>query len=88
MAGAPVGNNNATKNKVWSDAIRKAVTQRKDIDRLANALLDKAMDGDIKALKELGDRLEGKVASVVEQTTEHKGSIHTKVELVVVDPAG
>lgn len=73
--GAPIGNKNATKNKVWSDAVRKAVVQNQNLDKLAAALLEKALSGDITALKELGDRLEGKPTQQIDQTTEHSGEV-------------
>ena len=52
----------SAKGKIWSDALRKAIVQRKgkDIDSLAAKLLDMALDGNMQALKELGDRLEGR----------------------------
>ena len=60
--GAPKGNNNAAKGKLWSDAIRMELAKDKQrIRKLARALLDKAESGDVPALKELGDRIEGKV---------------------------
>lgn len=76
LGGAPKGNKNAAKAKIWSDAIRKAVVQKQNIDKLAMALVEKALEGDISALKELGDRIEGKVAQSVEQSTEHSGTVH------------
>ena len=73
--GAPVGNTNAVKPKVWSDAVRKAITQGENLNLLAQALVDKALSGDISALKELGDRLEGKATQQIDQTTEHSGEV-------------
>ena len=70
-SGAQPGNNNAGKNKIWSDALRKAVLARKKIDKLAEALIRRAEDGDVPALKELGDRLEGKVPQGIEGTGEN-----------------
>lgn len=58
--GAPRGNNNASKNKMWSDALRKIVTQRQLVDVLANILVEKALSGDVEAIREIMYRLEGK----------------------------
>lgn len=69
--GAPVGNSNATKNRIWQQAILNALKKRSKSDQLealedlADKLIDSCMDGDITALKELGDRVEGKVAQCV-----------------------
>ena len=63
MAGAPKGNKNARKeNREWANAIRRAVKQRKRLGNLAEALLDKCETGDVSALKEFGDRYDGKPA--------------------------
>ena len=72
--GAPVGNQNASRSggRIWAAAIERALERRKPanervkaIDELADALLNKCADGDLQALKELGDRLDGKPAQVV-----------------------
>ena len=53
-------------DKVWSDAIRIAVNEayeggdRKKLRALAEKLIMKALDGDMAAMKEIGDRLDGK----------------------------
>jgi hypothetical protein len=61
--GAPLGNKNSSKtNRLWAETIRRAVVQD-DAQRLrliAEALLNKATEGDMAAIKELGDRLDGK----------------------------
>jgi len=87
MAGAPEGNKNSSKNnRLWAETIKRAVIQA-DPDRLrriAEALLSKAEEGDLAAIKELGDRLDGKAMQAVEQTTEHTGTI-SHAHVVVPD---
>lgn len=60
--GAPEGNNNAGKNKPWAEAIRKALLAEdgKKLRALANRLIERAQDGDVTALKEIADRVDGK----------------------------
>ena len=69
MAGAPIGNNNSNKsNRLWGDTIRRAIAQS-DADvlrKIAEALLTKASEGDMAAIKELGDRIDGKAMQAVE----------------------
>ena len=87
--GAPLGNRNGAKNKVWSDAIRRAIA-RKDagepqrLNRLADALLRKCEDGDVSALKEFGDRIEGKVPQAIEGTGEN-GELEVSLTVTYVD---
>lgn len=65
--GAPLGNTNATKNKVWISALNRAVAQDdgKKLRAAAEKLIDLAVAGDVGALRELGDRLDGKVAQAI-----------------------
>lgn len=60
-------------DKLWREALRRAVLKRvegeQNLDRLARAVVAKAMDGDMQAAKEIGDRLDGKPA----QALEHSG---------------
>ena len=68
MAGAPLGNTNAARGKPWREAIQRALETRtksrfdgkRELDALAEKLLDLVAQGDLGALKEFGDRLEGK----------------------------
>lgn len=63
MAGAPLGNKNASKeNRLWAETIRRALVQGKaeKLRALAEKLISRAEEGDISALKEIGDRLDGK----------------------------
>lgn len=68
MAGAPEGNTNAAKGTRWRHAIDTALANRcksdgqKALVAIAEAMLEKAAAGDMTAIKELGDRIDGKVA--------------------------
>lgn len=63
--GAPRGNNNAGKGKMWSDAVRKALVQGKALEPIAKKLISMALSGDIQAIKEIGDRLDGKAVQAI-----------------------
>ena len=66
-------NQNATRGTVWRDAIRKAIARDKQsLERIAARLLKAAEDGDMAAIRELGDRLDGKAALPVESIGENK----------------
>ena len=91
MAGAPVGNTNAAKAKQWSAAIERALDKRGGGDRvialneLAEKLLRKCDEMDMSALKELGDRLEGKPSQVISGDAENPLTFIAKVERAIID---
>ena len=64
--GAPLGNNNAGKARVWTAAIQRALDRRSradqihELDQLAELLIDLCKQSDLGALREFGDRMEGK----------------------------
>ena len=64
---APLGNDNAKRTKPWRDAIDRALAQDdgKRLRSIAERLLDKAAEGDMTAIKELGDRLDGRPAQSI-----------------------
>lgn len=60
--------------KVWRDAIRRAVARREPLDPsekpqrldlLAEAAVKAGLSEDVAALKEIGDRLDGKVPQAI-----------------------
>ena len=60
---APKNNKNSSKdNRVWGKTVKKLAIQEdyKRIHKVAEALFRKAEDGDVAAIKELGDRIDGK----------------------------
>lgn len=90
--GAPVGNQNAKKGKAWSEAIRRAIREKYEGDdyeaklaQLARKLVDAADGGDLAALKEVGDRHDGKPAQSVALGNE-AGEFFQIVQRTIVDP--
>lgn len=68
--------------KPWQAAIRKAVRKRaldggKAIDKLARSLVAQGLEGNISALTEIGNRLDGKAS----QPIEHSGSVDVAMTL-------
>ena len=67
---APINPKGPKSDKVWRDAIRLAVARASDgktktLELLAKRLVAKALDGDMQAMKEIGDRLDGKPAQAI-----------------------
>lgn len=64
---APKGNQNgAKKNWLWAETLRKQVAQDPEkLRKIALKVLDMAMEGDMAAVKEIGDRLDGKAVQQV-----------------------
>lgn len=92
---AALGNQYATKARVWSSAINRALAertralQREALDDLAEQLLKKCEEGDMAALKELGDRLEGKVAqTTILQGDDEGGPVEARILVEYVTVAG
>jgi hypothetical protein len=65
------GNKNSSKeNRIWGNIIRKLAIQEdyKRLHAMAEKLYEKAAEGDLGAIKEVGDRLDGKAIAVQEIT--------------------
>ena len=67
---AAKGNNYAAKRNPWREAIQRAVAQsdKERLRRIAEKLLDNAEAGDMAAMREVGDRLDGKPSQAIEHT--------------------
>lgn len=87
--GGQLGNNNGGKGKPITDALIKALheecmskgTMTKRLVVLAHKLLDKAETGDMTALREVLDRVEGKP----QQAIEHSGTVeHVEIDAIAV----
>jgi hypothetical protein len=85
--GAPLGNKNAVKNKPWEEALRRALMAEdgKKLRALAERLITRAEEGDIAALREIGDRIDGKPVQSI--SGPDGGPIETvsRIERVIVE---
>lgn len=72
------GNTHSSKNnRLWADTLKRALMQAdgNKIRAIAEALIEKAASGDVSAIRELGDRVDGKPTQQIDQTTEHSGEV-------------
>jgi hypothetical protein len=59
-------------DKLWRDALAVAIKRAGDDDprpyltRIAQRCVEKALEGDMQAIKEIGDRLDGKPAQAIQ----------------------
>lgn len=76
MAGAPTGNQNARKAKIWQQAIKRALARKVNstvdagLDSLADKLVEAGLNGDQWALIEIGNRMDGRPAQEVDIAAE------------------
>ena len=60
----------AWSDKLWRDALRKAVLKRiaggQKLDHIAEATVAAAMEGKMDAVREIGDRLDGKPSQSID----------------------
>lgn len=87
QSGNPTG---GRKDKPWRDALTLAIKDGDGLKlrRIADAVVTLAETGDMQAIKEIGDRLDGKPAQQTILTGDEDGGpvqIH-KIETVIVDP--
>jgi hypothetical protein len=88
MAGAPIGNRNAQKGRMWNDALRRAIAQDngKRLRAAIEQLLNLASNGEPWPIKELADRLDGHPKQV--NYIESEGSDLTAIRVTFVRPDG
>jgi hypothetical protein len=89
--GAPVGNQNAVKeHRRWSEVLNRAIAQDdgKRLRDAAEKLLDKAADGEPWAIKEIGDRLDGKAAQSVTVAGDANAPLQTELTVKLVKADG
>ena len=72
QSGNPEG---SPKGKPWAGALRRAIAEadRDKLLEIAKTLLDKAAEGDMQAVKELGDRLDGRAPQALTLQGDEEG---------------
>lgn len=85
MAGV-AGRSGKRMDSLWADAIRRAIKRREEkdplaLERMAEVLLNKVVEGDMAAIKELGDRIDGKAAI---QVTHEGGETPVQMKIIAV----
>lgn len=89
--GAPIGSHNRTKGKPWADAIARALARKAEgkdtgLNLIADQLVSAALNGDQWAIKEIGDRSDGKAAQSVTVGGDSDAPLVHRIECVIVDP--
>lgn len=84
---APINAKGAKSDKLWRDAIMRAVKRRMSgegdpqaLDKLVDKCVDMGLEGDMQAIKEIGDRLDGRPAQAIVGGDEDD----TPVKIVIV----
>jgi len=97
-SGAQPGNDNAARGREWRDAIRRAVARkghdepgddgayRRGLDAVADRFVEAAANGDAWAMKELGDRTDGKSVQAVEITGKDGESLKAQLNYLPICP--
>jgi hypothetical protein len=77
---------NRAKGKRWQSVIARRLEALQAMEKVADALITEALTGNIAAIKEIGDRIDGKSVQGVEVSTPDGIEI-TKIERHIVDQA-
>ena len=85
--GAPIGNKNGTKGKLFYEQLRKISVQQPDrLRNVAETLFSAAELGEPWAVKELIDRFDGKAVQQTEITGADGESLLTGIQVTFVKP--
>jgi hypothetical protein len=88
-AEANKGNKHSSKeNRIWGNIIRKLAVQEdyRRLHAIAEKLYEKAAEGDMTAVKELGDRLDGKSVATTELTGVDGSNLPISIAIDFVKP--
>ena len=85
-----LGNDNPTKGREWREALRRAMAHKSDgnyrhtLLKIAAGVVDRALEGDREAWREIADREDGKPAQAVEVANREGETFATSVEVKFV----
>jgi hypothetical protein len=77
---APTGNLNSARGREWTSALRRAMAHRADGDyretllKIANSVIDKALEGDKDAWREIAEREDGKASQALTLAGDENGA--------------
>ena len=87
MAGAPLGNQNAARQRMFYDKLRLVLTQQPErLRKIAEELVSKAEQGEPWAIKELIDRVDGKAHQAVALENSDGTPLLTGIQVTFVKP--
>lgn len=83
--GAPIGNQNAAKSRMFYDKLRLVLTQNPErLRKIAEELVSKAEQGEAWAIKELIDRVDGKAHQAVALENSDGSPLLTGIQVTFV----
>lgn len=91
---APNVNKGGRKDKLWRDALMVAVKRadgddpRPFLARIADKCVQAALDGDMQAVKEIGDRLDGKAIQATALTDSEGNDVPVGVDVRIISRPG
>jgi len=82
--GAPIGNDNAKKGKLFYEQLRKVLVQNDQLKlrQVSEKLVDAAIEGEPWAVKEVIDRMDGKAVAI--QELQGPGGLELKTGFTIV----
>lgn len=86
--GAPKGNNNAAKGRRFARVLTQRLETRGDLEKVIDVLIDKALDGDMQALKEVADRIDGKAKESIDLSSEDGTMSPTRIVIEAASAIG
>ena len=86
--GAPIGNDNAKKGKLFYDQLRKVLVQNDSLKlrQVSEKLVDAAIEGEPWAVKEIMDRMDGKPVAIQELQGPDGSQLKAGFTLVFEEP--